>query len=381
MRGQKIILGIMVVIVLLPTFFNIAGINVYVIDENRSRKEMPTVSDIKEDGFASINDWYNDVFGLRDLLIRIQHQIDYSVFGYCKTLFMAETAKGEEYLFYQNVVANEQIANEKMTETRQEEIVNEFMNVKDIVEGQGVVFKFIIAPQKNEILVEVKDKFPVNRPEENMYYIMQNRFVNSSLADNYVNIIDILKEKNKQCPVFYYTDYHWNDWGCACAFGEVVNEYARELGMNVVYNVDELKISTVTPGNNAQLANLSVLYYDIPEEYTADYKTPIDSVPLELEEHPNWVVWENTKSPTFDKALLIIGDSYSFPITRTTNGTNVGIADLFPRVYSVSFNKWTDMENGMINNLPEDVGLVIVESIESGYSWMNSYVKLLYQGS
>lgn len=212
MKMKKSVIICMMLIVLAPTLASMTGFgDVAAITENRNKLEKPTWEDISEKGFAVINNWYNDVFGLRDLLIRTQHQIDYSIFGYSKELFLGS---GEPcYLFYRNVVATEQVANEALTEEEQDKIVSHFINIKNMLEDRGIVFKFLIAPQKNEILREESKYIPISRPERNMYYVMQDKFLESGLESNYVNVIDELNRRNEQIPVYYYSDFHWNDWG------------------------------------------------------------------------------------------------------------------------------------------------------------------------
>lgn len=374
MKLKKIIILFAGLIMLLPGITQIVGAgNIYAIQENRERLEIPTIKQISNEGFAAINSWYNDNFGLRDLLIRIQHQIDYNIFGYSKTLYFSENS-GKEYFHYVSVIADEQINNERTSQETRESIVNVFENIKTVLESQEIAFKFIVPPQKNEVLLGADDQMPVNRPIKNMYYEMQELFEEGNLADNYVNIIDALIDKNKIAPVFYQTDFHWNDWGAAVAFGEVVNSYSNDLGMGDVYSLDDFKFSTFKPGyNDAQLASLSVLKYNIPDETTAGKQLDYYSQEGDNLGYLDYVTWENSENPVFDTAVLFIGDSYTPPGLYAFNGTHNGIVELFPKVY---FCHW-DYAKGALLNIPEDVGLVVVEAIESSYSYMDAKVDVL----
>lgn len=363
----------MLFILLMPTISNGLSLgNILAINENRSKKEFPPISVLQDQGFSAINEWYNDNFGLRDVMIRLQHQIDYSVFRYSKNLYFSHINK-PQYLFYRSVVDSEQVANELLTPERQDEIINAFNDIRIYLEGQNIDFKFIIPPQKNEILSDEQEFFPVNRPTDNMYYVMQNRFQESELENNYINVIDTLIEKNKRIPTYCYSDFHWNDWGAACAFGEVINNYANEKGLGVVYNPDELQVSTFLPDKNfAQLASLSVFWYDIPAEYTVNKADSDIAKEISLEEYPEWLIWENPNA-IFPQSVLFIGDSYTPPALCTYNGTASGLGDLFPRVY---FCHW-DYADGILNNIPSDVGLVVIEAIESNYSYIDKKVSVV----
>lgn len=377
MKQRKILLGVMLLLLLLPTCAHVMGIgDLYAINENRIKRRFPTLEEIKANGFYSINEWFNDNYAMRDVLIRGQHQIDYSLFGYSKGLFLQKTEESE-YLFYRSVVALEQIVNERMTEDQRSALIEQLQAVKERIESKDICFKFFIAPQKNEILDEEGNLFPVKRPEKNMYYVIQEKIMESNLKDNYVEVVDILKEKNKIKPVYYYTDFHWNSWGAACAFGKGINSYAKELGMKGdVYNVDNLEFETFIPNyNDQQLINLSVLYYNIPEEYTANSNQINNSKRIALEEYPNYAIWENVQNPIFNKSVLLLGDSYTAVMLGPPNGTHLGIIDLFPRVY---FCHWDKAAN-LLENIPEDVGLVIVERIESALPAFGSELMRLYE--
>lgn len=370
MKIKKIIIFFILLILLMPTISSLLSFgNILSINENRSKKAFPTLITLKDQGFNAINEWYNDNFGLRDVMIRLQHQIDYSIFNYSKNLYFSHISE-PQYLFYRSVIDSEQIANELLTSERQDEIINSFNNIRIYLENQNIKFKFAIPPQKNEILYDEQVFFPVNRPTNNMYYVMQNKFEQSDLQKNYVNIIDTLIENNKKIPTYCYSDFHWNDWGAACAFGEIINNYANETGLGIVYNPDELQVSTFLPDRNfAQLASLSVLWYDIPVEYTVNKATPSTATKISLEEYPEWLIWEN-KNAIFPKAALFIGDSYTPPALCTYNGTTSGIVDLFPRVY---FCHW-DYASEVLDNIPSDVGLVVIEAIESNYSYIDKKI-------
>lgn len=375
MRTKIVMLSIMLLIVLSPTLIKIlVNDNIFPINENRNRREFPTIAEISELGFQEINEWYNDQFGLRDVLIRLQHQIDYIFFRYSKNLFFSKD-NSEKYLFYRSVISQEQIANERMTIETQEAIINNLIIIKNRLETKSIDFKFCIAPQKNEILEDESSKIPVRRPKYDMYDLMQDKFINSELKDNYVNVLDVLKAANEIRPTYYYSDFHWNDWGAACAFGTIINEYAEKLGMESVYNINNMEETKFVPDINfAQLSSLSVLSYDIPTEITVNTLKELNSVRVDMEKYPDWVIWENKSNPIFKEGVLFIGDSYTPPALNDFNGTSSGIVELFPKVY---FCHW-DYADNILDNLPEDVGFVVLEVIESNYSYLDSKLETLY---
>lgn len=376
MKLKKTVIYVVGLIVVLPGLMQLIGKgNIYSIEENRKRSEFPTVDEIGTDGFAAVRTWYDDNFGLRDVLIRTQHQIDYSFFKYSKTLFFSND-DGKEYLHYRSVIANEQINNEKMSEETRENIVETFRKIKEVLENQNIRFKFLVPPQKNEVLSSADEQMPVSRPSNNAYKVMERIFKEGELANNYVSVLDELIEQNAVAPVYYQTDFHWNDWGAAVAFGKVVNEFSKDLEMEYVYSLNDFEYTTFKPHyNDAQLASLSILNYNIPEEITVNKVLNNYSEGQKDERYPNYDIWINTETPVFDKAIMFIGDSYTPPALYSFNNTHNGIVELFPKVY---FCHW-DYAQGALLNIPDDVGFVVIESIESTYSYMDSKVGVLLE--
>lgn len=365
---KKLILIIALALLCVPNILKLTGCgDFYAIDENRQRLERPSVDDLKAKGFSAINEWYNDNFGMRDILIRLQYQIDYSLFCYNKTLFITDS-NGEEYLFYRSVVQSEQILNEQLFDSIKDKTVQTIVDVRNELKALEIDFKFFIAPQKNEILDLGDDALPVKRPKNNALYKLEDVFMNSSLKDNYVSVIDNLKLYNKKAPVYGHVDFHWNDWGAAVGFGTLLNDYAKDLGMGKIYDIDSLKLSTVTATMNGnQMSNLSPLIYKLPEETTAqsvENYTMIDATDLQ---NPKMTILKNAGTSVLDKAVLFIGDSYTPPGIFSFNGTNSGIAQLFPKVYFLHINEAA----GILKNIPDDVGLVVVENIESSICRMS----------
>ncbi len=365
---KKTILIIMMLLLLSPTLSMLLGVgDCFTINENRTRRGIPSVSTIVSNGFAAVNDWYNDSFGLRDLMVRIQHQIDYSLFRYCKTLFFTNDDERGQYLHYRSVIADEQIANEHISSEEIDTLIDEITKIKLSLESQNIAFKFLIPPQKNEVLPKAKDQLPVKRPYPNFYERMDMLLEQSVVADNYVPVLNVLREYNKIAPVFYNEDFHWNDYGAAIAFGTVINEWSNENGFGDAYSFDDFDFYTFKLGDNEQqLSNLSLLFYNIADSLTIDKPGDNQIEIISDQKRQEYTVFINNGSKKIDKTVLFIGDSYTPPALYSFNDTNCGITRLFTKCY---FCHWDDA-TGVLNNLPEDVNLVIIERIESGYSNM-----------
>src|SRR3954454_13665647 len=83
-RGRRIFVGLFMTLLLLPAIQMLTGVvSVRPLDENRNRATPPAVSDLASPltAFPKVQAWFQDHYGLRDLLIRTKTQIDFSFFG------------------------------------------------------------------------------------------------------------------------------------------------------------------------------------------------------------------------------------------------------------------------------------------------------------
>lgn len=357
----------------LPGIAMLLGIgDIYTINENRVRAEMPQVSiaqAFRDNGeyCKAVETTFNDNFGIRDLLIRCKNQINYSIFRYSPELYFGK----DGYFSYYNVVANEQVGNERMSEEQLKSIVVESENIKKKLQDQGIELKILIPAQKNTVFPERAEKFPVKRPSPNAYVRLAEMYKNSTFASNFVDVVPILRKSEETAPTFYRTDFHWNDWGAASAFFEAINQIARERGIEATDTAVELKEFELQ--NLGQAMSMPSIVPIRESSVTVAKKKPITShfvdteVPFELH-------WVNDEKAPLNGVAVFIGDSYTPPATHEFNGTNSGICDYFDELY---FVHW-DNSKGILNNLPEGTKYVFIESIESSMPRLETIFRELH---
>lgn len=369
MGFKKLIVGAICFLMAAPTAATLVGAgDCLPIEENRLRAGFPDIQELKdsENPYRLVEQWYNDRFGLRDLLIRTQHQIDYTVFHYNPDLYLAE----DNYLVYRRIVVNEQVANEMLNEEEIARVVGIWERIGDSLSERGIACKFIIPPQKNQVLVAETADIPVARPEPGFHERLEAAFAAGPTSRWYVPVLEVLREKNAVLPVFYRSDFHWNDWGTAVGFGEAINSYAADLGLGEIYHTEDLLQLPVENYPGGQLNNLSLLRPVRFDEYTAGL---LESHMVLTEDSKGHGIdrWENQGDFLFDGAVFFIGDSYAHPVLHGFNGTNSGIPDLFRTAY---FCHW-DNSADVLNRLPEDVQLVVIEKIEASISYTMDVVE------
>lgn len=368
-KAKKIILAVMCLLFAAPTIFSVIGKgNILSIDENRNKLLFDNISfeGNGDEVYSQISTWYNDNFGLRDLLIRLQHTVDYKLFRYNSTLYFSDGG----YLYYKNVIDNEQILNEMAVNNEwAEKNINKLREIKNYLGERGIEFRIIIPPQKNEVLEEKIIGLATQRPEPTAYERMEKVFAESDLQNNYVSVINALKEANKKTPVYYRTDFHWNDWGAAVGFGEVINSYSQDIGLDSVYDIDKLEKSEFL-FSGGQSSNLSILGGGSLMEPTVNISDGIKAVNVDLQSMDGF--WNNYETSVLG-GCLFIGDSYTPPALLSFNETSSGIVDVFSETY---FCHWDNAE-GVLKRIPQDVDLVVVELIESNIYRMDSILDKL----
>ncbi len=366
---KLVLLVLMALLLLAPTLASACGLPEAMpdiaINENRNRLKPPAV-DVAEalsgtgEYFQKWDSYYNDGFGTRDLLIRIKNQLNYSLFNYTPDLF----TDGDGNMYYYNVVANEQIANEKMEDHTP--ILDKHAELAALCQAKGITYVFFYAPQKNTVFrPELSVKRPTPVALERFYAACEN---DPRLKGRFVNIIETLRAQT--IPVFPKYDFHWNDYGAALGFGEVVNHLAALEGLGPLFKNDVVITEFQGGGyKGGQLDNLSILTPAYEKVPTAQKATPVTS------EGPDYSIptvtsWTNRAQAPLGTAL-VVGDSYTPLALFTWNDTNSGICDYFTKVYYTNHN---EHEPGFLSKIPDKIDYLIFENIEVGLTGAANYV-------
>lgn len=343
--------------------YKMKGAQIKAVDENRTLDPWPEGSIAQvftSDGSycTAVEAYFNDRFGLRDLMIRTKNQVEYSVFGMTPGLYVGD----EGYLSYQSIVAKVQISNERMTQEDLEGMVTSFEGVAEYLDERGIAFFFLLAPQKNEVFPERCTSFPVQRPEPNNYEILCSLIQESdTVADNFIDAESILYEAENEYPTFYKTDFHWNSYGATVVYTEAVNACAAYDGLPDVFGPDDYEIVEQEGFYGAQLNDMPLLSVWSSE---IDYKTvknsavTIQNVTDGTEPNYAQAHYVNTDEDAPLGSVLLIGDSYTWYMIAA----NSGILDCFQEVYWVHVGTMADS----LTNYADLVDYVILEQVESG---------------
>lgn len=339
------------------------GTQVRAVDENRVLASWPEGSItqvVTSDGSycTGIQDYFNDRFGLRDLMIRTKTQIEYSVFGITPGVYEGE----DGYLSYQSLVAKAQISNERMSEEDLQQMVTSFEGVKQYLDEKGIGFYFMLAPQKNEVFPERCTSFPVQRPTPNNYDKLCSMIQESSVVGNcFIDAKQILRDAESEYPTFYKTDFHWNNYGATKVFTEAVNACAAYDGLEPVFGPEDYTVVEQDGFYGTQLNDMPMLQqWPSETDYLTVSNSDITMSNVTDGTEPNYAQahYVNTNPDAPLGRVLLIGDSYTWFMISA----NSGLLDSFQEVYWVHIGT---MANSL-TNYADLVDYVILEQVESG---------------
>lgn len=373
MNSKKVLISVVSAICLMPGIvFLGGGKQVFPINENRVLNKLPegsTVSLITDQGeYASgLQDYFNDRFGFRDLMIRTKNEIKYRIFGDLDEIYIDDNG----YLYYKSVIDREQIGNEYMTDQNLSDTLGAIHRLKDYCDNGNAVFYFMVPPQKNETFPDRMVDVDVQRPEYNKYLMLRDMIKeDSQLNDDFIDSIEILREAESSYPTFYKTDFHWDAYGANVAFAPIVNGIAQSEGFTEpVFGTDSYTVSTME-FRGGQLDNIPLLenWYEMAIITTKNGDITSERTGEEL---PNGALhWVNKDENAPLGTILLIGDSY----TQWMYDSNSGLLDCFKEVYYVHL----DSSRGTLKNYEGMYDYLVFERIESGMTGITGYIDGLF---
>lgn len=353
----------MALLLLFPTFCGFVHLTqrapALAVNENRYRKEPPPGSPLQAvtgDGayFTAWEEYYNDNFGARDLFIRTKNQLEYSLLRYSNGLYFDDAGN----MYYKSTIDEQQIHVETMPDEDIKALLASYAAVIGAFEAQGIEVVLLIPPLKNTVLEYTGT--PVKRPEPNGYEKMDSLMA-ETFPGHYFPLLDILQTANETAPVFYKTDFHWNDYGAGVAFGNAVNFLAQREGAVPPWT-GEYEILPMDMTSGGQNDFLSILFP--PKETSVTISAVSTCLPVDAVA-PFIAMYESPLPAPLEGAALFIGDSFTPAAIMDMNETSSGVRNAFDKVYLLHW----DGSKGILNQVPTDVRYVFIELIEVDVRW------------
>jgi len=285
--------------------------------ENRPLTEKPVLTSISLSGFVNYKSeyekYFNDNFGLRNFLIRINNYIDIKIF---KTISKERVVVGKNgWLYYNDPYDGKNlrdfIGQVNFTMSELAEIKKETKRLDNEFRKRGMRFIIVMAPGKHTVYPEylpdfiLKQRSPVTRVDQVKEEL-------SGLGVTYIDLRDCLLEAKTIYPhlLFFITDTHWNLFGSFIAYMKLVPYLKTENNANTFYSIQDFNIVEKKNNGLGDLALFSSTYGMLSdtEVFLEPLKKQLMTICL-LDSYAQQVIVKNNPDKTLPK-LLMFRDSF-----------------------------------------------------------------------
>jgi SGNH hydrolase-like domain, acetyltransferase AlgX len=196
------------------------------VDEHRLPAQFPAASLLLRDasGFSdALNRWFDDRIGLRDLLIRLKTQIDYSLFGVAGKVYL-----GSDGWLFDRERTNDRLDLERLGERDYLTVERSFHDLARLLAGKGVRLVLVAYPDKSMLYPEhLPADVPV-LPRERLDRLRRSLAADPAL--DFVDVESLLRPLKGGDRLFYQTDLHPNLAGTVPVMKEIIRRIASDEG-------------------------------------------------------------------------------------------------------------------------------------------------------
>jgi hypothetical protein len=331
-------------------------LNYETLTENRLRRTIPihwmALFERNSSFSREFEDYFNDNYGFRDVLIRTKNQIDFSLFRRSDKVFIGRG----DWLFYRSVLEQEQVPADRVSEKGWNDLFDRFLALNRALALRGITLVVIPCPMKNTIYPE---NVPNNAPRRRSpsAYDRYRTFLLKHPEIVTVDPFPILSNLKNSFQVYFRTDFHWTDPAGAEVAKALVNRLGRLSGKGNLW--DTSIAMKIVPhhygGENHSLGLLwplremaPFLESDHPETVLGDYSY--------TKEANEWT-WQTklTDTSRLIPPTVMFGDSYADAFLRA------GFTGYFEKFQK--FYNW-DLKT-RFSQIPDGTRFVVFEHIES----------------
>jgi hypothetical protein len=238
--------------------------------------------------------YYEENIGFRKFFVRVNNQIDYSVFSKANTV---DVVVGKENVLYQAAYIRAILGRDYVGRKKVAKRMKRLKFVHDALEKQGTTLIVLFAPGKATIYPEyIPWQYDMSDKDTTNYEVFKKELLASGM-----NFLDLrahfiqLKKKAKY-PLFPKCGVHWSGYGLTLAADTLFSYIEQKRGIDMIDFHSE----------KGELTKTKMRFTD------ADLSEPMNM----LWEIPNWemyypkVVFEQDTSKTKPN-MLAIGDSFT----------------------------------------------------------------------
>ncbi len=332
------------------------------INENRNLAKRPDLSKGIEHFPRLANEWFNDHFGLRALLIKFKTQIDFSVFGTSDKVVVGRNG----WLFYRAVISKEEPLVERLlSQGLEDRIVNGVRNFTDALQAAGIRSVFTINMMSDRFYGDQLPSWVAPRPQRPRIDHLVDRL--RALPNvTFVDSTAILRETMKSRQVFFKTDFHWNDPGAFPVAKDIVDKISSAEGLQA--SLWSHKLETTTETFSGGIATFMPLFSS-PSEQALKVKPNFKDPPGARRRYDvgvfEKVMTSDGASPAYLPQTVVVGDSFFDGLEKS------GIESYFSGLSRARWRPGVKL-SVVAEQMPDNTKWVIVQFIETSTHAMDA---------
>jgi hypothetical protein len=328
------------------------------LQENRTKVSLPSslecVKNINLDVcHRYLNDWFNDNYAPRDLFIKLQTQIDYTLFSSSDKVHIGD----DDWLFYRSTLDTQKITNERVTDDEFTELLTRFDNLSKALSAKNIRLAIIPIPLKDTVYPEHLPSSVPNLPLNSRYKKLQKWLAEHDTIIN-IDAHEFLSKTKEQQRVFHKTDFHWND-PTGFKFAEALTNKLWQNQEGSLENIwtDTLSIRTADlSGGQASFLPLLVPPSEAGLFVKMNWK-PTKGVYEYSPAKPWEYIYDGTNEPRAKLGhTVVLSDSFYDAFIRS------GFEKYFKSIHRT--RTLSSDINTVIANMPLETEIVIIEFIE-----------------
>ena len=263
--AKTVFIGLLAVLVLLPDLqMAFPFFHAQALDEKRLLAPFPDfVGKIFHGNgrlAVQINDWFDDRLGFRPWLVRLSHQIDYSLFSYSDKVYI-----GRDGWLYGKDLVDEEVTLDRTGSALDQKFHTFSLTLARFLSSKGIKLLVVSNPVKGTVY---RDYLPPDAPRvpEQGAITSLIQFLESNKEWTYLNGREMLQHC-RQHELFYRLDEHITVPAGFCIAVQVVNRIARDEGRPGPFWKPEFVFKKVPPIPNGGLVSFLSLLFPPEETY------------------------------------------------------------------------------------------------------------------
>ncbi|HBB03200.1 MAG: hypothetical protein US89_C0006G0010 [Candidatus Peregrinibacteria bacterium GW2011_GWF2_38_29] len=230
---KYVIIGIFLILTLMPFIqMHFGMFKAGFLEEKRLKTQIPkfNIENLKNGLFMEqFQKYFNDNFGFRETLIKINNIVDYNIFN--STNNDKVVIGKNDYLFYTDYLEGYD-KRSLLTDKEISEIVKNIYTFQAELNKKGIKFLFVITPNKSTIYPELMP-FTCEKCDHNHTEFLKE--LNKQNV-NHVDLIQSLSSYKNKYSIYYKRDSHWNYIGAFITAKTIIN-YLSDINIenDVIY--------------------------------------------------------------------------------------------------------------------------------------------------